>query len=125
MYPRERQPFIGLWTLPLGKVHNNDTSVEQAAKREIAEKVSQGEAIDVRHAGDVYIRIRQDDDVLISTLAHVFYGQIDELHNSDERWQWVSLRSLESIETAPAIMQIISRTLFRDPFFFEEFEVEW
>ena len=125
MYPKRRQPFMGQWTLPLGKVHNSDTSVRQAVQREIAEKISQEIAIDAQHVGDAYIRIKQGDDVLMSTLAHVFYGQVEGLDEPNEYWQWVSLRSLDERDTAPAISDIIARTLFRDPFFFEEFDVSW
>ena len=125
MYPKRRQPFMGQWTLPLGKVHNSDASVQQAAQREMAEKISQDVEIDVQHVGDAYIRIKQGADILISTLAHVCYGQVGELGESNEYWRWISLRSLESMETAPAIAPIIARTLFRDPFFFEEFDVDW
>jgi ADP-ribose pyrophosphatase YjhB (NUDIX family) len=125
MYPKRRQPFMGQWTLPLGKVHNSDTSVRQAVQREIAEKISQEIAIDAQHVGDAYIRIKQGDDVLMSTLAHVFYGQVEGLEEPNEYWRWVPLRSLDERDTAPAISDIIARTLFRDPFFFEEFDVSW
>lgn len=125
MYPKRRQPFMGQWTLPLGKVHNSDASVREAVQREIAEKISQETTIDVQHVGDAYIRIKQGDDVLMSTLAHVFYGQVEGLDEPNEYWQWVALRSLDELETAPAISDIIARTLFRDPFFFEEFDVSW
>ena len=125
MHPKKRQPFIGQWTLPLGKVHNSDSSVQEAAQREITEKISTETSINVHHAGDAYIRVKKGNDVLISTLAHVFYGQTDELNNIDSHWRWVSLRSLDELKTTPAISQIISRTLFRDPFYFEEYEVEW
>ena len=37
----------------------------------------------------------------------------------------VKLRELQDYETAPAIKEIIARTLFRDPFFFEEYEEAW
>lgn len=124
MYPKKRQPFIDQWTVPLGKVHNSDASLSQAAQREITEKISQDVNIDVRHAGDAYIRIKQGDDVFISTLVHVFYGRVDELNDLDEHLKWVSLRSLETMDVAPAVTHIISRTLFGDPFFFEEYTEE-
>ena len=125
MYPRRRQPFMGLWTLPLGKVHNSDTSIHLAAQREVAEKISEDSMIDLRHAGDAYIRVRQGSEVFMSTLAHVFHGQTDGMSEPNEWWKWVSPRALDSLDTSPAIMQIISRTFFRDPYFFEEYDVNW
>ena len=48
-----------------------------------SEKISTETSINVHHAGDAYIRVKKGYDVLISTLAHVFYGQTDELNNID------------------------------------------
>lgn len=125
MYTRRRQPFIGLWTLPLGKVHNADASIQKAAQREVIEKISGDHMIKLRHAGDAYIRMKQGDEVFMSTLAHVFHGQTDEISEPNERWRWVSPRALDGLETSPAITQIISRTFFHDPYFFEEYDVQW
>ena len=39
LFKRKRQPYTDLWTLPYGKVHIDDLSIEAAAKREAAEKL--------------------------------------------------------------------------------------
>lgn len=123
MYRKLRQPFIDLWTLPHGKVHNDDISIAQAARREVNEKMNSLD-VELTHAGDCYIRFTDEGEVTTSLLVHVFYGQVgnpviaDHLH-------WVKLRELEQYDTAPAVKEIIARTLFRDPFFFEEYEQAW
>ena len=123
MYQKLRQPFIDLWTPPQGKVHNDDISIMAAAHREVEEKIG-GLDIELRHVGDGYIRFMDDAEVTNSMLVHVFYGQVE---NSEiaPHLQWVKLRELDSYDTAPAAKEIIARTLFRDPFFFEEFTEEW
>lgn len=123
MYQKKRQPFINKWTVPLGRVHNTDESIEQAAKREIAEKIGNTHT-EVSHVGDAYIRVAHEGEILISTLAHVFYGQVEELSNQHGDWEWVGLRALSQRVTAPAIQQIVSRVMFRDPYFFEEYTEE-
>jgi ADP-ribose pyrophosphatase YjhB (NUDIX family) len=123
MYQKLRQPFIDRWTLPFGKIHNDDESISTAAQREVQEKVGEVN-VTLRHAGDCYIRTMHDGAVATAMLAHVFYGQINEF-TLPKHLQWVSLRKLDGYDTVPAMKGIIARTLFQDPFFFEEFEEVW
>ena len=123
MYRKLRQPFIDRWTLPFGKIHSEDTSIIAAAQREIAEKV--GEVpVTLRHAGDCYIRTQHDGTTVTSMLAHVFHGVVGDAV-LPSHLEWVSLRKLEQHDMFPAMQDVIARTLFQDPFFFEEFTVEW
>lgn len=118
-----RQPFIDTWTLPFGKVHDDDKTIIDAAQREIREKIGDFDII-VSHAGECYIRVVRDDEVKISTLAHVFYGTTDLAVEGDEL-VWVPPHKIDTLSTAPAIKEIVARTYFRDPYFFEEFEEDW
>jgi len=124
MYKKRRQPFIERWTLPFGKLHSDDASIADAAQREVKEKIGDY-TIDLKHVGDSYIRVRSDQTVITSTLAHVFYGQTDGEQAFPEHIHWIKLRELENYDTAPGIKEIIARTLFRDPSFIEEYDVEW
>ncbi len=119
MYQKLRQPFINLWTLPLGKVHDDDESTAVAAQREIDEKIG-GLDVDIRHAGDCYIRVRSGGEMVSTMLVHVFYGAVESAKLAGHL-HWVKLRDLDSYDMAPGVSEVIARTLFRDPFFFEEF----
>lgn len=123
MYRKLRQPFIDRWTLPFGKIHSEDTSIIAAAQREMAEKVGKI-PVTLRHAGDCYIRTQHDGTTVTSMLAHVFHGVVGDAV-LPSHLEWVSLRKLEQHDMFPAMQDVISRTLFQDPFFFEEFTVEW
>lgn len=123
MCKRARQPFIDTWTLPLGKIHEDDHSILAAAQREMQEKIGDVD-IAVSHAGDCYIRVSQDGDIKISTLAHVFYGTTDEPIEG-KHLAWVSPHKIDTIDASPAIAGIVARTFFRDPYFFEEYTVNW
>ena len=118
-----RQPFIDTWTLPFGKVHDDDQSILVAAQREIIEKIGD-HIIDISHAGDSYIRVLQNGDVKISTLAHIFYGTTDDSIEGD-LFKWVPPHKIDTLDTSPAISEIIARTFFRDKYFFEEYELDW
>jgi len=124
MYKKRRQPFIERWVLPNGKVHNDDVSIAEAAQREVREKITDTLQVDLQHAGDCYIRTVRDGAIASTMLAHVFYGTV-ERPEVPGHLHWVRLRELETYETAPATKEIIARTLFRDPFYFEEFSEAW
>lgn len=123
LWKRNKQPYIDTWTLPYGKLHIDDVTISRAATREATEKLS----LDIvpEHAGDCYIRVFDEDkEILSSTLAHVFRYETDDV-TENERIKWARPHKLAQYDLAPAVEQIIARTFFRDPFFFEEYEVKW
>ncbi len=123
LFKRKRQPFTDTWTLPYGKLHIDDKTIEMAAKREAAEKLGL-EIISPQHAGECYIRIRHEGEVIMSTLAHVFYFETDDVIETD-RIKWARPHKLSQYDLAPAVEQIVARTFFRDPYFFEEYMEDW
>ncbi len=123
LYKRQRQPYSDQWTLPYGKLHIDDPSLQDAAKREAYEKLGLKDQ-PVVHAGDCYIRVRDGKDTVMSTLAHVFTLNSDDIA-LDGRQMWVKPHRLHEYDLAPAVEKIVARTFFRDPHFFEEFEEDW
>ena len=61
--------------------------------------------------------------VIFVSLAHVFYGETDEVVAGREL-VWARPHRLADYDLAPAVEQIVARTFFHDPFFFEEFVAE-
>lgn len=123
LHKRDKQPYINEWTLPYGKLHIDDPTLEIAAKREAKEKLGL-EDQEVVHAGDCYIRVNAGEEVLSTTLAHVFKFNRDDIKTND-RVMWVRPHKLQEYRLAPAVEQIVARGFFNDPYFFEEFEDEW
>jgi len=120
---RSKQPYINAWTLPYGKLHIDDPSVIIAAKREAKEKLGLDDQ-EMRHAGDCYIRVKTGDEILSTTLAHVFRFNRDDIELSDEII-WARPHKLRDYKLAPAVEEIVARGFFNDPFFFEEFDSDW
>ena len=120
---RTKQPYIDCWTLPYGKLHIDDSSVKMAAKRELREKLKL-DGIGPEYAGDCYIRVWHDGQILSSTLIHVFRLYHDMIETS-ETVQWARPHKLAGLDLAPAVEQIMARTFFRDAHFFEEFDADW
>jgi 8-oxo-dGTP pyrophosphatase MutT (NUDIX family) len=120
---RTKQPYIDMWTLPNGKLHNDDSSIHMAAQREAYEKLNI-HSQEMTHAGDCYMRVHYGDTAVTITLAHIFTFNRDDIEMTDQL-QWVQPHKLQSVDLAPSIEQIIARTFFRDTFFFEEYSFEW
>lgn len=120
---RDKQPYIDSWTLPYGKLHIDDANLMEAAQREVFEKLGLANQ-ELAHAGDCYIRVKNDKEIVSSTLAHVFRFERDNIQTSDNI-QWVRPHKLSQYELAPAVEQIVARVFFRDDHFFEEFEEDW
>lgn len=120
---RTKQPYINTWTLPYGKLHVEDASVMSAAKREVKEKLLINDQ-DLEHAGDCYIRVHVNGELLSTTLAHVFRFYRDDIEVNEDL-VWVRPHKLESYALAPAVQEIMTRTFFKDPFYFEEYDIEW
>ncbi|HRJ06022.1 MAG TPA: NUDIX hydrolase [Candidatus Saccharibacteria bacterium] len=123
LFRRRRQPYTNTWTLPYGKLHIDDRSLLEAAHREADEKLGLKNQT-ITHAGDCYIRIRDGEETLMTTLAHVFRFYNDDVELNDYL-QWVQPHKLHSIKLAPAVEKIVARAFFNDPYFFEEFEEKW
>lgn len=120
---RTKQPYIDTWTLPYGKLHVEDTSVKEAAQREAFEKLGL-ENQEMEHAGDCYIRVLAHGELLSTTLAHVFRFYKDDIATSDELI-WARPHKLDQLTLAPAVEEVMARTFFKDPFYFEEYTVDW
>lgn len=124
LFRKKRQPFIDKWNLPQGKLHVEDESLVAAAHREIKEKLHLPTPPDVTHAGDCYIRLHDNTSIVMSTLVHVFRFESDDIVETD-RLIWARPHKLAQYDLAPAVEQIIARTFFRDPYFFEEYTETW
>lgn len=120
---RNKQPYINVWTLPYGKLHIEDESLKAAAKREALEKLGLQNQ-EMTHAGDCYIRVKNGDETISTTLAHIFTFNRDDIQTTEDII-WARPHKLGQYRLAPAVEAIVARGFFRDPFFFEEFETEW
>jgi len=119
---RTKQPYIDTWTLPYGKLHIDDATILAAAQREAHEKLGLIDQTSV-HAGDCYIRVKNGDEIISSTLVHVCRFDRDGIEINDNL-KWVRPHKLAQYDLAPAVQDIVARTFFRDQFYFEEFKVQ-
>lgn len=72
LYRRKKQPFLGLVGFPYGKIHLEE-QIREAAARELKEKT--GLEADLERAGDMYLTVYEEGELISHMLAHVFYGK--------------------------------------------------
>jgi ADP-ribose pyrophosphatase YjhB (NUDIX family) len=120
---RTKQPYINTWTLPNRKLSIDDEPLHEAAMSEVRQRFGLKYA-NLRHAGDCYIRVDREEAPITVTFAHIFAFESDDIVSATDQ-RWVHPRQLHTVTLAPAVEQIVARTFFRDPFYFEEFEHNW
>ena len=120
---RTKQPFMNCWTLPFGEIDSKDESVLDAGRREFKKKFST-ETAGIVHAGICYIRVKNEQGVQLTTLAHVFRHNSDNILQTDTL-SWARPHKLDQYRLAPGTEPVIARGFFNDPFFFEEFDEAW
>lgn len=120
LWPKSKQPFIGTWSLLSGKMHLEDNSVLDAARRECLEKFS-SEPVSIAHIGDSYVRAYVNDQLVSSVFAHICRIQLNDdaiLHPSVK---WCTAEDIQNLDTAPATNEIIAQALSAEDFFFTEY----
>ncbi|MDR0397629.1 MAG: NUDIX domain-containing protein [Candidatus Nomurabacteria bacterium] len=123
---RKKQPFLGLWGLPLGKTYIDDLSIERAAERELMSRtgvVARG----LRHVGDCYVRISVDDYMISSIFSHIFVKFVKKADvELVDTARWVRRSSLSQIAMVPGAREIIDLAFDARGHFFEElvFEIQ-
>ena len=121
LFKRDKQPFIGKCSLPYGKIHLGER-VEEAAKREAEEKtgINIGK---LKHAGDVYLAIYKENDLVSHMLCHVFTGNTGSA-KPKENCRFEKISTIKSSNLVPGTLDIIRLTENNKEKFFKEIFVE-
>lgn len=122
---RTRQPYIDTWALPGAGMVVSDASALDSARRALVDKFeSPVDEHQPYHAGTAYIHVRRGDVPIESMLLHVFRLYTDEISTTDDL-VWARPHRLADYALSPATEDIMTRTFFKDPFFFEEYDIDW
>jgi len=102
LLPKDKQPFFGTYHLPAGKIHEGE-SIDEAASRELKEKVSIGE-VGLRYAMTVYAHIKKEGQLVSGYIGFVYTGTTEETKNLTCYDANVSA----SYDLAPSVAEILS-----------------
>lgn len=123
MWPKYKQPFIGLWSLPSGKIHADDANVVAAAKRELAYLT---DAVDapLQHRGVLEIRSIIQEVMITHTIEHLFVLQLPRTAVAHELATWQPLSVVDTLECSPGTTEAIYHVANEKDFFFESYDLK-
>lgn len=116
---RKRQPLIGLWGLPMGKIHEDDRSLLEAAKRESLEKVGV-DATKLSRIGGCYMRTYKDGILISSSMSHIFMqSDLVNFVDENENLRWFCVNELDQNDVIRGVDEIVQRSEEGADFFVE------
>lgn len=121
---KSKQPFIGSWMLPYGKLHMEDSSFMTAAIREADEKLHftpEG----LVHKGSAYIRAFINRQLVSSIVSNVFTGLTFSSTKIGDDARWFDRSELRTVLLAPAVQEIVELIDNKNEPFFEQFDIDW
>lgn len=124
MWPKYKQPFIGKWSLPSGKMHYDDVTVHDAMVRETGYYLHATPS-GLRQIGVVEYSAFINNDLVSHTIAHIFTASITPDMVSHPQAKWIDACSLAPTESSPGTNKVIDLAQTKKEFFFESFSVNW
>lgn len=124
MWQKYKQPFIGKWSLPSGKMHYEDTSVHEAMIRELGYFVD-CVAINPRNVGVIEYNAYILGNLVSHTIAHIFVASIKPEEVTSERAEWVALSELNTLKCSPGTRETIEAVMSEESYFYRYFDIDW
>lgn len=104
-YRKMRQPFVGLWCLPSGKLHYEDASVMSGAQRELSMII--GDGIPFEYRGVVDAELLLDDQVVSRVLYFVHSVGLTGMEKVGDVYEWRRYRPEDDALYAPQVATVI------------------
>lgn len=124
LWKKHKQPFIDKWSLPSGKIHFEDASIEEAMRREISYFIDPSN-VDLERAGVLEYTAYIGEDVVTHTIAQVFKSVIDSKVVTSERVEWLDIADLKATDMAPGTKEMIEAVRKHKDIFMESLEIKW
>lgn len=125
LFKKTRSPLSNLVHLPYGKMHIGEP-VKKAADRELKEKT--GLQTSLMHAGEIYVRVYDGDELIAHILHHIFVGKnptgeiLEKTVAGIPFWSKIEdVSKKDSVRGFKKIIKIIAKN--KSTFFFEEFDL--
>ena len=121
LWPKFKQPFLGSWSLPSGKVHFDDKNIERAVCREIS-YITDEPPTNLCLKGVIECRVLIEDIVVTHTISHVFSLDINSIKH--ERMQLIPISKLKKMQLSPGTKETIETSLNEKNYFYKSFDIE-
>ncbi len=118
MWPKYRQPFLGLWSLPTGKVHYEDASLLEASRRELT-FITKRDDYAISHRGVLELHASLSGDTVSHVLIHVFSLSLEPDEVFHEFASWHDPKKLKAIDCSPGTLEALELVATTKDFFYE------
>ncbi len=106
MYRKMRQPFIGTWNLPGGKVHYEDESIHAAAARELGMILCGNMNVKPSYCGVVELTVTANTDAITHTIYFVHSAKVPSDALIDSAYRWVDEALTSGDDATPSSYEI-------------------
>lgn len=104
LVPKSKQPFIGMYNLPSGKIHEGESLLESGL-RELAEKTGVSDKLQLKNVGTVHLAISNSGTVISEAYGFVLGGSLS-LQDIDNGI-FVNPSKCDQHELMPGVHQIM------------------
>lgn len=122
MYKQPKQPFIDGYTIPIGKIHEEDASISAAMSRELKEKL--GVDITPIYTGQYYMRVLQEGEHITTILNHVFRARVSA-DIEVQKGEWVEVGLLKDSDMYPGIKEILGSSMNNEQFTIQDLTIDY
>lgn len=123
LWRKKKQPFINKWSIPNGKIHMTDVSVQAAAERETMEKI--GVAPErVVHRAACSVRSVVTGELVSYVYAHIFEVSFETMPDLHKDLVWFTYSELATLDTVPAVREILADVKNTRQFFYKEYDYQ-
>ena len=106
LVPRKKQPFIGMYNLPSGKIHEGETLLS-AGQRELREKVGAKEHIELTPSGTVHLTITNGSDIISESYGFILSGTAIE---ASKESLFVRRDGCTHLDLMPGVKELLQNT---------------
>jgi ADP-ribose pyrophosphatase YjhB (NUDIX family) len=99
---KEKQPFIGSYHLPAGKIHSGEL-VHEAAKRELEEKTGI-KGVELTEKATVHVQIIKDDIAISEYFGFIVVGAYEKQCDGGI---WYDPNASSDVNLAPSVSEVI------------------
>lgn len=104
-YRKMRQPFVGLWNLPSGKLHYEDRSITAGAQRELAMIIGRDVSFEYRGMVDAVLRL--DGEVVSRVLYFVHKVKLTTTDDIGDVYRWRQFDKTDEVHYAPQVAAVV------------------
>jgi len=115
LVPREKQPFIGMYNLPSGKIHEGETLLS-AGRRELREKLDVTDETELTPAGTTHLTITDGSEIISESYGFILTGTV---RTCLARHSFVSVDQLPGQQLMPGVVELYSSTTYNTEIFID------